>query len=221
MSASLGHELTQPLGAILLSAGSAQRGVLGGSVDTVKLTEFLDAIVDSTRRASKIIERIRSFIRPSEIKREEVDLELVVLGVMALIAREARSGKIAVSCQLSTPGVQVAGDPTQLSQVILNLFRNAIEAMSSVAQRELNVSLVRHGGHAVLRIRDTGPGLSAQALAQAGEPFFTTKAGGLGMGLSISRTIIKQFNGTFSIKNADEGGAVVELTWPALDTHAS
>jgi two-component system C4-dicarboxylate transport sensor histidine kinase DctB len=113
----------------------------------------------------------------------------------------------------------VAGDPTQLSQVILNLFRNAIEAMSSVSQRELHVTLVRQEGRAVLKIRDTGPGLSPQALVRAGTPFFTTKAGGLGLGLSISRTIVKQFDGTFSIKNADEGGTVVELAWPALDTH--
>jgi C4-dicarboxylate-specific signal transduction histidine kinase len=219
MSASLGHELTQPLSAILLSAGSAQRGVLSGAVDAVKLTEFLDSIVDSTRRASKIIERIRSFIRPSEMKLEAVDLELIVHGVTALIADEARSGQITISCQLPTPGVQVAGDPTQLSQVILNLFRNAIEAMSSVSQRELHVTLVRQEGRAVLKIRDTGPGLSPQALVRAGTPFFTTKAGGLGLGLSISRTIVKQFDGTFSIKNADEGGTVVELAWPALGTH--
>ena len=217
MSASLGHELTQPLSAILLSAGSAQRGVLAGTVDAIKLTEFLDIIVDSTRRASNIIERIRSFIRPSELKREVLDLGRIVHEVMALIAEEAQSCHVAVSCELPSVPVHVAGDAIQFSQVVLNVLRNAVEALGGVTQRELHITVIHEQGRAIVRIRDTGPGLSSAALALAGTPFFTTKASGLGMGLSISREIIKQFKGTFFINNAATGGALVELAWPALD----
>jgi C4-dicarboxylate-specific signal transduction histidine kinase len=215
-SASLGHELAQPLSAILLSAGSAQRGVLAGSVDAVKLTKFLDIIVDGAQRARQIIERIRSFIRPSELKREVLDLGRMVDEVVALMADEAQSYHVVISCKLPTLPVQVVGDAIQFSQVVLNVVRNAIEAMGDATKRELDISLVRDAGRAVLRIRDTGPGLSPDALLQAGSPFFTTKASGLGLGLSISHTIMKQFNGTFSIKNAADGGALVELSWPAL-----
>ena len=217
VSASLGHELTQPLSAILLSAGSAQRGVLAGSVDAVKLTKFLDIIVDSTRRASKIIERILCFIRPSESTREVLDLGRVVDEVVALMTDEARSHNVAISCKLPTLPVQVVGDAIQFSQVVINVVRNAIEAMSSATERELDISLVREAGRAVLRIRDTGPGLSPDALRQAGSPFFSTKAYGLGLGLSISHTIMKQFSGTFSIENTADGGAMVKLDWPVLD----
>lgn len=220
MSASLGHELTQPLSAILLSAGSARRGVQAGAVDAAKLMEFLDTIVDSTRRASKIIERIRSFIRPSELKREAVDIGRIVHDVTALIADEAKFCNVAISCTLQEPPLRVAGDAIQFSQVVLNVFRNSMEAMhigpQTAPQPALHVTLVRYERRAILRIRDTGPGLAPETLAQAGTPFFTTKAAGLGLGLSISRAIMKQFDGTLSIQNVDTGGTLVELNWPAL-----
>ena len=108
------------------------------------------------------------------------------------------------------------GDPIQLSQIVLNVFRNAIEVLSKVARREIQISCIAADGRAVLRIRDTGPALAPEMLSMIGKPFFTTKPKGLGMGVSISRSIAVQHGGTLSVANADGGGAVFELNLPSL-----
>ncbi len=216
MSASLGHELNQPLTAILTNAQVAQRGLRSGHYDTDQLGEFLDKIVQNSRRASQIIERIRGFIRPSVARNEPVHLNRILLEVADLVADDARSRKVSLVFPDKTGPIQVMGDPIQLSQILLNAFRNAIESMHQAARREIRVTCASADGRAILRIRDTGPGLSPEALAQAGTPFYTSKPSGLGMGLSISRAIAEQHGGTLTIANADEGGAVVELNLPAL-----
>jgi len=106
-----------------------------------------------------------------------------------------------------------------LSQIVLNAFRNAIEALKQTTQREIQVSCRYSNERVILSIRDTGPGLTPEALDQAGTPFFTTKSTGLGMGISISRSIALQHGGTLKLTNADAqdgGGAIVELNLPAL-----
>ena len=215
MSASLGHELNQPLSAILINAQVAQRGLQSGSFDGRQAAEFMDKIVSSVRRASQIIERIRGFIAPSVRATDTVDLGLAVQEVLALVAEDARSRAVRLVFQPGAKKACVSGDAIQFSQVILNIVRNAMEALEEAPLREIHLSLHSEGERTLLRIRDTGPGLQAQALAQAGQPFFTTKAAGLGMGLSISRAIMEQFNGTLAVKNAADGGTLVELEWPA------
>ena len=215
MSASLGHELNQPLSAILINAQVAQRGLQSGSFDGRQAAEFMDKIVSSVRRASQIIERIRGFIVPSVRATDAVDLGLAVQEVLALVAEDARSRAVRLVFQPGAKKACVSGDAIQFSQVILNILRNAMEALEEAPLREIYLSLHSEGERTLLRIRDTGPGLQAQALAQAGQPFFTTKAAGLGMGLSISRAIMEQFNGTLAVKNAADGGTLVELEWPA------
>ena len=113
--------------------------------------------------------------------------------------------------------ILVQGDPVQLSQVILNVVRNALDALADTPRREIHVSLHQLQDRAVLRIRDTGPGLRPDLLAQVGTPFFTTKSTGLGMGLSIAKSIVEQFAGTLAIRNADDGGTLVELNFPVLE----
>ncbi len=213
MSASLGHELNQPLSAILINAQVAQRGLQSGSFDGRQAAEFMDKIVSSARRASQIIERIRGFIVPSVRATDAVDLGLAVQEVLALVAEDASSRAVRLVFQPGAKKACVSGDAIQFSQVILNIVRNAMEALEEAPLREIYLSLHSEGERTLLRIRDTGPGL--QALAQAGQPFFTTKAAGLGMGLSISRAIMEQFNGTLAVKNAADGGTLVELEWPA------
>ncbi len=214
MSASLGHELNQPLSAILINAQVAQRGLQSGSFDGTQAAEFMDKIVSSVRRASQIIERIRGFIAPSVRATDAVDLGLAVQEVLALVAEDARSRAVRLVFQPGAKKACVSGDAIQFSQVILNIVRNAMEALEEAPLREIYLWLHSEGERTLLRIRDTGPGLKAQALAQAGQPFFTTKAAGLGMGLSISRAIMEQFNGTLAVKNAADGGTLVELEWP-------
>jgi C4-dicarboxylate-specific signal transduction histidine kinase len=148
--------------------------------------------------------------------RELVDLAQVVAEVRALVADEAKSRSVAFRMAPPAAPILVLGDPVQLSQVILNVVRNALDALADTSQREIHVSLQRLQDRAVLRIRDTGPGLRPELLEQIGTPFFTTKSTGLGMGLSIARSIVEQFSGTLAIHNADEGGTLVELNFPAL-----
>lgn len=216
MSASLGHELNQPLTAILTNAQVARRGLRGGRFQTEQLIEFLDKIIHNTQRASQIIERIRGFIRPATSRNEPVDLHLMVCEVAELVAAEARSHKVKLVFSEQSLPLWVAGDPIQISQIVLNVLRNAIEALKQVAQREIQIECLRADGRAILRIRDSGPGLTPELLAQVGKPFFTTKPTGLGMGISISRSIAAQHGGTLSIANAETGGTLVELILPAL-----
>ena len=111
------------------------------------------------------------------------------------------------------------GDPLQLSQIVLNVLRNAMDALMTVVNREIDVTFELVGSHAVMCIRDTGPGLANDALGRVGTPFFTTKSTGLGLGISISRSIAAQHGGTLVLRNGDArsgGGAIVELQLPAL-----
>lgn len=110
--------------------------------------------------------------------------------------------------------MQVWGNPVQLSQILLNLLRNAIDAVKQGPRREIHVALRSEGERVVVSIRDTGPGLSAESLAQVGVPFFTTKQTGMGMGIAISRDLATQMSGAVTIANAAEGGALAELRLP-------
>jgi signal transduction histidine kinase len=216
MSASLGHELNQPLTAILTNAQVARRGLQSDRFSDEQHREFLDKIIHNTQRASQIIDRIRGFIRPTATRNEPVDLHIIVREVSELIADEARSSNVTLVLPAAGKAVQVSGDAIQLSQIVLNVLRNAIEAVRQVAHRQIHITCVEEGGRALLRIRDSGPGLTAEALAQVGTPFFTTKSAGLGMGLSISSAIAAQHAGTLTLSNSKEGGVVVELNLPAL-----
>ncbi len=217
LSASLGHELNQPLTAILTNTQVAKRGLQAGRFDNAQVVEFLDKIAHNTQRASQIIERIRNFIRPSMARSMAVNLVHVVGEVLELVADEARSRNVTLVVAAEPQPVLVSGDPIALSQIVLNALRNAIEALASAPVRQIEVSCNSAGGLVTLRIRDTGPGFTAEALGQAGAPFFTTKATGLGLGLAISRSIAQHHSGNLTLANANDGtGAIVELTLPTL-----
>ncbi|HAS52098.1 MAG TPA: hypothetical protein DCS21_10305 [Gammaproteobacteria bacterium] len=214
LSASLGHELNQPLTAILTNAQVARRGLRNGRFDPAQSLELLDKIVHNTHRASQIIEHIRGFIRPSATRRTPVNLAQVIQEVAGLVAAEARTRQVNFTFSLNQQPLQVLGDPIQLSQIVLNIFRNAIEALGQSEQREIQVRLREQAGRAVLQVQDSGTGLTSEALRQASQPFFTTKAEGLGLGLSISRAIAEQHGGELTLTNAADGGALAELTLP-------
>jgi signal transduction histidine kinase len=214
LSASLGHELNQPLAAVLTNAQVAARGLRSGGIDREQALGHLDGVVRNTQRASAIVERIRGYIRPAETRREPVDLAQIVREVVDLVAAEARERAVACNLGPSPPLGPVAGDPIQLSQIVLNVLRNAIDAAALGARREVEIDSLVQDGAIVLRVRDSGPGFSPQALQRAGEPFFTTKTQGLGLGLSISRAIAEQHGGALRLGNAEGGGAIVELKLP-------
>lgn len=217
LSASLGHEINQPLATILTHVQVLQRGLQTNKFEPGQVLELLDKIANNTRRASQIIERIRNYIRPSEIKLKAVDLNQVFDEVFELISHEAERHQIRLVHPEKPAPVWVNGDSIQISQIVLNILRNAIEATVQSSHREIRVICEQDDTFARLSVRDNGPGLPPEVLAHAGSPFFTTKPNGLGMGLTISRSIAQQHGGSLHLHNAAPGeptGATAELVLP-------
>ena len=214
VAASLAHELNQPLTAILASAQAAQRGTAASRLDQAQGLELLARIILNTRRISGITERIRSFIRPSEPDPGPVDLEKITREMLDLVNPELRRQGVRVTFPAGGAPVQVEGDAIQLSQVVLNVLRNAIEAVEAVQDRSIQIQLTRSASEALLTIRDTGPGIDPGLAERIGMPYFTTKDEGLGLGLSLSIAILRQHQGSLVIGNAEGGGARVDIRLP-------
>lgn len=216
MSASLGHELNQPLTAILLDTQLGQHGLAQNRLGSAQLQELLRNIELNTQRAHQIIERICHFIRPLPEHRKPVELCQLARDVAQLVASEARHHEVEFILALPPTPVWVQGDDIQLSQIVLNIYRNAIQAMrGNPLPRQITVTITQPPNQVVLRICDTGPGLTPEALSQVYQPFFTTKTDGMGLGLSISRAIAQRHGGTLHISNHLQGGAQVELALPS------
>ena len=216
VAASLAHELNQPLTAILASAQTAQRGAAAQRLAPAEHLALLEKVILNARRISGITERIRTFIRPAVPARGPVDLVQVVREVQDLLGPDLQRHGVAVSWPPGSGPVLVEGDPIQLAQVVLNVLRNALDAVQAAPQRSIQIQVTEAAGEAVLTIRDSGPGLDAAAAAQVGTPYFTTKAQGLGLGLSICTEILRVHQGSLSLVNAPEGGACVAIRMPRL-----
>jgi two-component system sensor histidine kinase DctS len=167
-----------------------------GRGDEAELLAALTKASDQTQRAGQVIKRIHEFVRKREPRREPVRLSEVVESCRALVELQAKHAAIAVESALE-PDCIVSADPVMLQQVVLNLTRNAIDAMklSPPARRRLVISLVPEREGITLGVRDFGSGIAPQDAERIFEPFFTTKAEGMGMGLSICRTIVQSHGG--------------------------
>jgi C4-dicarboxylate-specific signal transduction histidine kinase len=163
---------------------------------------------------SQVIQRIRNFIQPATMHKEEVNLKQVVQEVIALLANEALKKNVQLFAHLDEKKLTVQADSIHLSQVFLNVIRNAMDATAHELRREVHVRLAQQNDKAMVLVQDTGPGLSAEAEKMAGTPFFTTKAQGLGMGLSISTRILSQYDGTLSLKSMPSAGTTVSIVLP-------
>ena len=217
MSASFAHELNQPLATILNYTELLQHQLKNGNLERQNSQHLLDDIVASSVRAGEIIRRIRNFIQPAALKKELVDLRVLIHDVCALVEPEARRADIDIVKPVlpSTP-IWVLGDPVQLSQVLFNVVRNAMESVTMVHSRCIRLDIRQFNRDIWLEVHDTGPGLSKVAAEQAGDPFYTTKISGLGMGLSISKTILAQFDGRLSLENTEQG-ACARITLPLVN----
>jgi C4-dicarboxylate-specific signal transduction histidine kinase len=139
-----------------------------------------------------------------------------VSDVRHLLSHEVRTLNVEFEWDFDVVDCLVMGDKVQLSQIVLNVYRNAIQAMSNEKVRKINVSVEQDAKRVMLRVRDSGPGLNESLRDQVGHPFVTTKHDGLGVGLSISKTIAEMHSGSLTITNAVGGGALVELNLPAI-----
>jgi signal transduction histidine kinase len=217
LSASIAHELTQPLGAILHNSEAAHSMLQTASPDLGELTDIMTDIERDDRRASEVIKRLRSLLSKTPAETRDVDLNEVVLEVFEFLSPQAAAHHVTLGTSLAPRPLLVSGDRVQLQQVILNLVMNGMEAIRSSASGERRITgrtRLLDGDTAEVAIEDSGPGIPPEKAQEIFEPFFTTKTTGMGMGLSIARTIVASHEGRIWAANRPDGGAVFRFTLP-------
>ena len=220
LSGSLAHELNQPLTAALTNAELAQRQWETDAHNTTRLQPLLEQVEQGIDRTVQILQRIRASREPGAPAQSPLDLMQVLQQSLVQLEPDLQAQN--VQLQLACPGTPVMclGDEVALSQVLVNLLRNGVQAMAGQPRQVLTVSCESDEARLRLRIRDTGPGLNAEIEGRWGEPLVSTKTGGLGMGLAISRDIVAQHRGELSLRNHPDGGAEVLLCLPRLQEAA-
>jgi signal transduction histidine kinase len=215
LSGALAHELNQPLTAILSNAQAALHFLAKGRVDVEELREILADIVAEDQRAGEVIHRLRALFKRGETQFQPLDANDLVREALELARSDLAARDIDVAVEFSPSLPRVRGDRVQLKQVLLNLLVNACEAMSAAGGRELTIrteALI--GGEVQVSVADRGPGIPPDTLPRLFEPFFTTKTQGLGLGLSISRSIITAHGGRLWGANNAERGATFFTVLP-------
>jgi C4-dicarboxylate-specific signal transduction histidine kinase len=218
LTASIAHETKQPITAARTYAAAALRFLDKSPPDVAEVREALTCIANEADRASDVVDRIGSLIKKAPPRKEVVDLNAAILEVTALTRSEAVKTGVTVDTQLAGELPRIQCDRVQLQQVMLNLIVNAIQSMSGVADgnRELHISTVSIEPEGVcVAVRDTGHGLRPESLPRLFEPFYTTKPDGMGMGLSICRSIIEAHGGRLWATGCEPRGALFQFTIPA------
>ena len=217
IAASLGHELSQPLTNLHLIID--HMAMAQESHDGRSLANDLQALQRNTQKATDILHRIRTFIRTQDIQFEPVELGQVIADVNDLIHDLSFNESVHIQVDMPQDKAWVMGDGVQLSQILLNVLRNAIQATQGQSDRRIHITVRREKTSLVLEVVDNGPGMTPEVLAQIATPFFSTKPDGLGVGLSIAQSIAKQHRGRLHMDNHPDGGARVCLQLPAWLPH--
>jgi two-component system sensor histidine kinase DctS len=209
MASSLAHELNQPLSAIASYLAGSLNLLEDGNADAGELAGALEKASAQTQRAGQVIRRVHEFVRKQEPRRERVSLVSLLEDCRPLVELQARRSRVVAHSDVQAELPDISGDPVMLQQVILNLTRNAIDAMSDAPaeRRVLDVAAARDGDGARLTVRDFGSGIPEEDSEKIFAPFFTTKAEGMGMGLSICRTIVQAHGGKLWFERRDPGVA--------------
>jgi signal transduction histidine kinase len=217
LSASLAHELNQPLGAIRNNVGAAEMLIKADPPRLQEVAEILGDIKRDDQRASEIITRMRTMLRKTEFKAQAIDLNEVLRETVKMMAADASAKGVSLKSELETGLPKVSADQIQLQQVAMNLMLNAIEALldQPAEKRKLVIRTRRTlGGEAEVSVADSGRGIPLHMLQGIFDPFVTSKATGMGLGLAISRTIIEAHGGQIRAENVPAGGAVISFTLP-------
>jgi PAS domain S-box-containing protein len=219
LSASIGHEINQPIGAVLSYANAASHWLDAQPPNLEEVRRDLGFIVESGVRASEVIGRIRALVKKAPPRKDRLEINEAILEVIALTRNETANNGISVRTQLAETLPAIQGDRVQLQQVILNLLINAIEAMSGMSEgpRELLISTRDTETDGVLvAVRDSGPGIAPESVDRLFDSFYTTKPTGLGMGLSICRSIIEAHQGRLWASADTPRGTVFQFTLPPV-----
>jgi len=219
LSSSIAHELNQPLGSILTNAETAELILKSAAPDLNEVKEILADIRQDDLRASQVIAHMRSFLKRTPFEPREIDVNDVVRDAFELLALRASSRNVTLDWKRCPRPLRVMADPIQLQQVILNLIVNGMDAVASIPRGRMVFGRTNvDAGCALISISDSGPGISEKELGEIFEPFFTTKEHGMGIGLSLARTIIRAHKGRIWAENQPEGGAVFRISLPLSDS---
>ena len=219
LAASIAHEVNQPLGAIVGNADICLSWLQEKEVDLKQVAEALEDISSDGHRASQIISRIRSLVKKHVPEKSPLNLSDIAREVVGLVGHEAQRKQVTIHSKLSESLPAVEADRVQLQQVLLNLVMNGIEAMheTEANRRQLIVETAKSDGSVLAVVSDRGIGIDPAKAEQLFKPFHTTKAGGMGMGLAISRSIIESFGGKLWADSNAGGGAIFSFSLPAIN----
>ncbi|WP_349628021.1 sensor histidine kinase [Bradyrhizobium lablabi] len=216
LSSSIAHELNQPLGAILTNAETAELILKSDNPDLGEIREILADIKRDDQRAGEVLRRLRGFLKRTPFETRDIDLNEIMSEAFKFMSVQASARNVALYLQTAPNALRIRGDPIHLQQVILNLVVNSMDAVATmpygrtvIGRTELN-----GGSSAVVSISDSGPGIPADELSRVFDPFFTTKDQGMGIGLSIARTIVLAHRGQIWAENQHGGGAAFHFTLP-------
>jgi PAS domain S-box-containing protein len=218
LSASIAHEVNQPLSGILVNAATCLRMLAAEPPNVAGASETVRRAIRDANRASDVIQRLRAlFTKTDSTTTEVLDLNEAILEVLALSRAELQSRRIVVRLQLAEALPLVDGDRIQLQQLLLNLIRNAVDALSAskVGPRQLAISTESVDSNVCVAVEDSGPGVDPASFGNIFDAFYSTKPGGLGVGLSICRAIVEAHRGKLSVKQALPRGAIFQFTLPA------
>jgi signal transduction histidine kinase len=217
LTASIAHEVNQPVAAVVTNADAALRWLGTQPPDLEEARQALDGIIKDGNRAADVIHRIRTFIKKVPTRKDRLDINETILEVIALTHSEVLRNGVSLQTRLAKDLPPIQGDRVQLQQVMLNLIINAVEAMSEVSERsrELLIGSGKDASNGVLvAVRDSGPGLNPENLDHLFDAFYTTKPSGMGMGLSICRSIIEAHKGRMWATSNVPHGAIFQFTLP-------
>ena len=223
MTASIAHEINQPLSGIVTNSSACLRWLSGDSPNLDEAREAVRRIIRDGNRAGEVITRIRALVSKTDTEKSRLDVNDAIQEVAALAQGEVRRNSVELRTELAHDLPPVVGDRVQLQQVILNLVMNGVEAMALVADRPRELLIYSHqyeSDKVLVAVRDSGTGLHLENLDQLFEPFFSTKPQGMGMGLAISRSIIESHGGRLWAVPNDGPGVTFEFALPVESTSA-
>ena len=222
LTSSIAHELGQPLSAMMHNAQALQMMVTANRATSDTIGEILSDIQAQGVRATQIVDRHRTMLRSHQMEKKPIDVHAVIEESLALVAHDMRARQVELTVNLSSNPCIISGDQVLLQQVLVNLLMNAIDAMADTppARRRIRIRCDVRKADVEISVRDTGKGLPADVMGTLFKPFVTTKSHGLGIGLTIVRTIIDAHGGTIDARNNPDGGATFTVTLPRSEAAA-
>jgi PAS domain S-box-containing protein len=220
LAAAIAHEVNQPLGAVVTNASASLRWLAGQPPNLGEAREAIDRTVRDANRASEVIVKIRALLQKVPPQMEQLDVNVVIREVLTLADNELLRSGIAVQTDLAPDVPKVFGDRVQLQQVLLNLILNGIDAMRTITHRprELRIKSATHPDGVLIQVHDSGDGVNPEQANHIFDPFFTTKPQGIGIGLSVGRSIVEAHGGRLWFTPGPSHGAVFQFTVPKADT---